>query len=318
MLKTDDALRIFGDYQKYLLLGSDYPLSILYSNRNLLKTIAEDEERQPNVSLCGEGCRTAIIDDVVVGLDGIGDMFRGLLKDVEDAERDITLGLSDSDPLFQITIPKHLWDQPNNHEVGFCFADIASNGFLGLKDVMLRALVDHPTFRNRCFIKTSPTEVIPNPSGCYEFLQQCAALELLLFSLVHTSSGGPGRGTEVVAQCLRNSQGGDIRNVQVLLGQLCFVGGYNKTSYQVSALSSSTHLRSTLADGTVRLRSRRSFTAFHPGRSSRTFCVRGWCTVLPRSLSLARSVWTIWWNAFPARSSQACTDPLPQTTSPTP
>jgi hypothetical protein len=98
---------------------------------------------------------------------------------------------------------------------------------------MLRVLIDEPAFRNRCFVKTGPSEVRINAAGCHKFLEQCADLRLLLFSAMHISSGSPGRGTEIAAQCLRNLPGGDIRNVQVVLGRLCFVGTYNKTSHQV-------------------------------------------------------------------------------------
>jgi len=255
---------VFPAYQGYLLLKSDYLLSFLYGDRNLLKKMTEDEERQPKVSLCGKDNRTAIVDNAVVGLDGIGEMYRGLLEDIKDSERDITLGLSDSDPRFQITLPELFTDQPNRHDIGFCFADIPSNGLLGLRDVMLDAMVNHPAFRDRCFVRTGPTEVGINAAGCYEFLRRCANHRMILFPLMHIGSGSPGRGTEIAAQCFRNSPGGDVRNVQVLLGRLCFVGGYNKTSHQVSPLSPCVPLCSTSADGTARPQSRRPYTAIPP------------------------------------------------------
>jgi hypothetical protein len=120
---------VFQYYRKYVLLQSDYPLCTLYNDRNLLKVMTEDEARQPKVSLTGEDNRTAVVDGIAVGLDGIGDMFRGLLQDIEERERTITLGLSASDPRFRTTVPDLFVDQCNRHDVDFFFADVPSNGF---------------------------------------------------------------------------------------------------------------------------------------------------------------------------------------------
>jgi hypothetical protein len=76
-----------------------------------------------------EDNRTAVVDGIAVGLDGIGDMFRGLLQDIEERERTITLGLSASDPRFRTTVPDLFVDQCNRHDVDFFFADVPSNGF---------------------------------------------------------------------------------------------------------------------------------------------------------------------------------------------
>ena len=100
--------------------------------------------------------------------------------------------------------------------------------------MMLDTLLNSPRLCGTCFIKAGPYKVKINPVECHKFLQKCADLRLLLFSAVHISSGGPGRSPEIASQTLQNSPAGDIRNVQIIGGQLCFVRGYNKTSHLVS------------------------------------------------------------------------------------
>lgn len=268
---------VFDDFKNTVALNSDYPLSPLYNRRNLLKKMAEDETNRPRVSACGEDNCTAVVDDIVVNVNGIGDMFRGLLKDIQDNERAITKGLSEFDPRFQILIPRLFVDQPNKIDVDFWFADILQNEFGSLRDVMLNALVNNPMLRETCFVKASPSEVKINPAECHKFLRKCADLRLLLFSAMHISSGGPGRGTEIASHTLRNPPAGDIRNVQIIGGRLCFVGGYNKTSHLVSLARLT--IRESWLTTTLSPHGGSKSTAIHLEPSSHSFCVSGWCTV---------------------------------------
>ena len=178
--------------------------------------------------------RTAILHDTVLRLDDVGDMYRSLLKDISELERQITCGLSDTDPRFRLELPELPSDEPNNSYADFFFGDLPRNGLVGVKDLMLDVLVDHEHFRGQYFFDTGNGEVSFNPAACHELLQQFAQLRALLFSAVHISSGSPGRGSELISQHLRNAPGGDIRNAKVIGGRLCFVGGYNKTTHQVS------------------------------------------------------------------------------------
>lgn len=170
--------------------------------------------------------------DTVISLDDIGDTFRALLKDISDEERDITLGLSDTDPRFHLKLPTKPSDEPNSTLANFFFADIPRNGLVGVGDFLLDVFVNHPRFRDRYFIDTGREPTIA-PTACSELLQRFDHLRSLLLAAVHISSGGPARGTEIASQHLRNAPGGDIRNVQIIKGKICFVGGYNKTTHQV-------------------------------------------------------------------------------------
>ena len=214
--------------------------------------------------------RTAILHDTVVRLDDIGDMYRSLLKEISDLERQITRGISDTDPRFRLELPELASDEPNNSYADFFFGDIPRNGFTGAEDVMLDILVDHERFRGQYFFDTGNGEVSFNPAACHELLQQFALLRTLLFSAVHISSGSPGHGSELISQHLRNAPGGDVRNAKLINGRLCFVGGYNKTTHQVRRSPSCPSPERPLTGRVHRPRGTRSCTASLPWTSPLT------------------------------------------------
>lgn len=89
-LVTDHELSMFKSHQKYMLLNSDYPLSHLYNMRNLLKKVREDEEKMPKVSLTSDDCQTVVVDNIAASLDGIGNIFQGILQDIRDAKSSLS------------------------------------------------------------------------------------------------------------------------------------------------------------------------------------------------------------------------------------
>jgi hypothetical protein len=217
-------------FQRCLSINSDYPLCVLYNDRNLLKKLVEDQERDPNAAMIG---RTAVMHDTRLCLDDIGDMYRALLKEISALEGEITQGLCDTDERFRLKLPEFPADEPNNSRSDFFFANVASNGFSKARDVMLDVLAEHERFRGRYFLDTGREEVVCVPGPCHELLRRFAQLRTLLFCAVHIASGSPGRGSELISHHLRNAPGGDVRNVKLIDGRVCFVGGYNKTTHQV-------------------------------------------------------------------------------------
>ena len=204
----------------------------MYGIKNLLAKETENEKRKPSVTVIG---RKVIVDDALVDLDLVGPLFQGVMRDLDKAKSRITRGLSDSDPAFQIALPSMFLDRPNDQSVDFWFGCLPSNGFTGRDDVMLNALVNHEVFADFCFLKSHPSGIIINPEGCHQLFQMCFDFRLLIFVAAHIGSGAPPRGPETTSQTLRNKPGGRIRNLQVIDGRLCFVGGYNKTEAIVSA-----------------------------------------------------------------------------------
>jgi hypothetical protein len=72
---------------------------------------------------------------------------------------------------------------------------------------------------------------------CHKFLEEAASIRSMLGSLLHVATYGPYRGTEYVTTCIRNTANGNSRNVKAILGKLCLVSGYNKTSFAVCSAS---------------------------------------------------------------------------------
>ena len=240
---TDNDLSVFPEYKQYLLLEADYPLSCLYSIRNRLKSQTEDEAREPSMCLLG---RTVVIDDVVVDLDGINGMFQQMLQEIEELERNITHGLSDSHPSLRPRVPTAFADKPNKHSTDFWFASMRENGLLDSGTAMLKLLVEHPDFHNVYFQTMGASGVRVHAANCHRFMRECARLRLLIWVAVHIGSGGPARGTEILSQTFRNAPRGSVRNLQIINGDLCIAGTYNKTDEQVSA---SPHPGAPLTDG---------------------------------------------------------------------
>jgi len=243
------------------LLNSDFPLSALYTDRNILKKLVEDQGRDPKVTLVG---RTAILHSTAVQLKDIGNMYRSLLKDISEVERQITRGLSDTDDRLQLRLPDLPSDESNNTSVEFFFAEIPRNGFVGAGDVMLDIIINHDLLRGQYIVDTGGDNLSFNPVACHELLQQFANLRALLFSAAHISSGSPGRGTEIASQHLRNAPGGDVRNVKLIGGKICFVGGYNKTTHQVRDASCADSRRRSLITRACRPKGTRSCIAPPP------------------------------------------------------
>ena len=249
-----------------------------------MKKFVEDQELTPDVTLVG---RTAILHDLVVPLDGIGDMYRALLKQISDEEYRITQGLSDTDDRFQLRLPEFPNDEPNNTHVDFFFAELPRNGFVGAGDIMLDVLAHHESFRNRYFFDTGNGNLSFRPEPCFELLERFARLRALLFSAIHFSSGSPARGSEILSQSLRNQPGGDVRNVQLIDGKICFVGGYNKTTHQVWDLSRADQ-SSTVADRMDSQTEKHKVMYRFPPDDLAPYLLREWLLYRPLQVYIAR------------------------------
>ena len=125
-------------------------------------------------------------------------------------------------------------DEVNTSHLGFCFADLERNNMKRYEDAGLRAVFHHPRLKDRFGCMLPGDKFVLNAPGCHNFLRRSSLARTKLATLLHISGGGPARGTEFTANYLRNHPQGDIRNVKVEDGDLCLVGGYNKSSSMVS------------------------------------------------------------------------------------
>lgn len=229
--------RVYETYKHLLMIRSDHPLSPIYSSKNLAKKISRDEERKDKVNLVGEPKKdTAILGRIVVKLEDIGGLYRKLLEEVTELQEDLFGGIGFEDPdWFSFKVPNPLVDEVNNSSAGFCFGDMEMNDLKKYEDVGLRALFHHPRMKERYGCMRSG-QFIPNAFAMHDFLYRSSIARAKLTTAIHISIGGPARGTELSANYLRNHPQGDIRNVRIIDGDICLVGGYNKSTSVVRVL----------------------------------------------------------------------------------
>jgi hypothetical protein len=220
------------------MIRSDYPLSPIYSSKNLAKKLSRDQQLDDNVNLVGPGKDTAIIGSIAVKMESFGELYRKLLEEVNEMQKDLFGGIDfDDEEWISFKVPDPLVDRVNCGDPGYFFGDEEMNDLKQYEYAGLRILFHHPRFKDRYGCMVSNGKFIPNAVACHEFLRRAALMRSKLATATHFSVGGPPRGTESTSNHYRNHPQGDIRNVKVVDGELCLVGGYNKSSGVVSSLS---------------------------------------------------------------------------------
>lgn len=221
------SLRIEPAFRQYISLKSDYVLSSLYLTRNLLKKFRKEQEQTTNTNLVN-GFRTIIVGESTVTLGGIGAMFHSLLDEIKERRKKLLMGI-DLEEL--VKYPQDaLVDEPDNFTPGFYFGDIPQNKLKHYEGLLVKVIFEHQEMRRKYGTVTSDGKFVLNHPSCYKFLEEVAHIRSMLGTLLHICTPGPYRGTEYAATCIRNAANGNIRNVKVIFGRLCFVSGYNKTS----------------------------------------------------------------------------------------
>lgn len=217
------------------MIRSDHPLSPIYSTKNLAKKISRDQEREDKVSFVGPGNKTAILGKITVTLESFGEWYRKLLREVTELQEDLFGGIGfDDEEWLSVTVPEDLVDEVNTTRPGFCFGDLERNGMKKYEDAGLRALFHHPCLKDRFGTMLPGNKFVLNAVACHDFLRRSTFARTKTAVLLHISVGGTQRGSELASNSLRNHPQGDIRNVRVVNGEICLVGGYNKSSGVVS------------------------------------------------------------------------------------
>lgn len=220
-------------YQQYLRLKSDFCLSPLYTSRNLLKRIAEDEVKQgPSVELVGPpGNRTGVlIKGTVVDLRDIGKMFHSLLDEIKHRRAKLLSGIGLEQ---HIQLPDTITDQINNNSPGFYFGDVEENGLKKFENPLFTLILDDAKLGKEYMEITQDGKPAPKRAACLHFLEEMEAIRSLLGTLIFMCSGSPYRGTEFATTCIRNLPGGNVRNAKFTMGNLALTCRYNKTSFSV-------------------------------------------------------------------------------------
>ena len=272
-------------YQHLLLKRSDYPLSPIYSTKNLAKRISVDQERPDKVNLIGPEKDVAILNRITVKMDAFGELYRKVLEEVNELQEDLFGGIGfDDKQWFSFEEPAVLVDLVNFSHPGYCFGDEERNDLKKYEDLGLRALFHHPRLKGRYGYIVTSDKFIPNAVACHEFLRRASHARSKLATATHISVGGPARGPEFTAQFLRNHPQGNIRNVKIIEGDICLVAGYNKTSSMVSLFYSLLSPPPPLtADSQPRQVNRRRFSDFFPTVSTDPLSLIGSSSGLRRS-----------------------------------
>ena len=134
-----------------------------------------------------------------------------------------------------IKVPDTLFDEPDKLTPGFYFGDVPRNNLKQYEKTLANIVFGNPQLQEKYGTVTSGVLDLNMPM-CHKFLEEAALIKSLLGSLLHISTSGPYRGTEYITTCIRNTVDGNPRNVKAILGKLCFVSGYNKTSFVVGPL----------------------------------------------------------------------------------
>jgi len=254
-----------------LSLRSDYPLSPIYSTKNLAKKVAQDQETDDRVSFVGRNNETAVLGKIAINIKSFGAWYRKQLDELNELQRDLFGGIDFVDEEWiSLTVPEELVDEVNVRRPGFCFLDLEFNGMKKYEEAGLRTLFHHPRLKDRFGCVLPCGRFILNPAACHDFLKRSEFARTKLATLLHLGGGGAARGTEFTANYLRNHPQGDIRNVKVIDGELCLVGGYNKSSSIVSLLSQVLSWSPLVADISFNLdREAESDLSLHPKKPLR-------------------------------------------------
>lgn len=218
---------------------SDYPLSPIYSTKNLAKKVSQDQEHPDKVNLVGPDKDIAILDRITVKIGAFGVLYHKLLDEINELQDNLYAGIGFDNPeWFSFQVPDPLVDLVNFNHPGYCFGDEERNDLKKYEHLGLRALFHHPRLKDRYGCMVSHDKFVPNPVACHDFLKLASLVRSKLATATHISAGGPARGTEFTAQFLRNLPQGHIRHVKIVEGDICLVAGYNKTSSMVRVLHS--------------------------------------------------------------------------------
>jgi len=228
------------------MLKSDHSLGVVYSAKNLAKKVAREQHLDDKVDLVGPERDTAILGAITIKLKSIGVLYHKVFDEFVGMQKNLFAGVGyDDKEWFSFGVPDRLTDLVNSDRPGYCFGDDERNGFKKYQDRGLNLILNHPGLKDRYGCMVANGKFIPNVVACHDFLRQSSEADTKAAVLFHIGLGSPARGTESTSQYLRNHPQGNIRNIKIVDGDLCVVGGYNKSSSVVSFPSCSCSLIAT-------------------------------------------------------------------------
>jgi len=152
ILRCDDSklyiYRVYKTYKHLLMIWSDYPLSPIYSTKNLAKKVSRDQEQGDKVSFVGPGNKTAILGKITVKLRSFREWYWKLLDEVKGMQENLFGGIGfNNEEWMSVTVPGELMDEVNVSYPGFCFRELERNNMKKHEDTGLRPSSTMPISR---------------------------------------------------------------------------------------------------------------------------------------------------------------------------
>ncbi|KAJ7048377.1 hypothetical protein C8F01DRAFT_1095114 [Mycena amicta] len=144
---------------------------------------------------------------------------------------EVFFGETNLPPEFDFTkiIPHEIHDNLRNREVGHCFLDNPKNPFHGWDKLYVTWLLSDPE-RAKLWCKVSGGVLLFDVTRVTNLMKALdRAADLLLLAVI-LGSPVAARGAEFSREHLRNTSGCPIRNILVLLGNICYTAINDKTS----------------------------------------------------------------------------------------
>jgi hypothetical protein len=123
-------------------------------------------------------------------------------------------------------------DDLGNRNLGYSFLSDERNSFSQHRDMLLKAIMNHPELRDRFVIINNHRDEVEftwNAPALHAWLRKLAELELLSVTAAELLTGGPPRGTEAEAMVFCNISTRQ-RNLFFLADYACMVRMYQKTT----------------------------------------------------------------------------------------
>ncbi|KAJ7082561.1 hypothetical protein C8R44DRAFT_894729 [Mycena epipterygia] len=236
LMDADETLDRYGAYEKVKIFLQDMqetPMSFLFNVYCLLKVIRSDESAEGDVLWCDVNGMELTFLEKRIQIPQFKTLYLKHMVEYDAIVKDdILMGRDLSPELLRLNLDvRELMDDPKNRAPGHCFIDNRQNQCGDWSELLAHFLLSDPTFAAK-YTYIHNGQLVWRPGPSFKLLKTCdrASDELVLAWIVGAAACG--RGTDMANECLRNSSGSTIRNVQILYRNLCFVGLQDKTSHQ--------------------------------------------------------------------------------------
>ena len=229
LISESTVIRAFQAIASFLDDAQEGPIPSMYLLMRPLNCFATAEEGSLRFTAVDFSGDNIIVAGQVLYLRDIRRFVEILISEIkEHIQKQLFFGLNVVDINWS---PGIIHEEPRNLSVRYsCFCD-AHNDFAKHKNILLRLVLTHPHLRGHFHYIDAQGRVVWKAASCFEYMQSCHTLEMMLFSGTQTTVGEPARGTEIASHRLENVSGGTLRNVLVMFQYFCMMGTYNKTSH---------------------------------------------------------------------------------------